>query len=50
MLMIFLLISFAPIGDYVNSKEYRQPEWVTGMEAIKKRLDGNNFYIKDFYF
>merc|ERR1712088_1277982 len=24
--------------DYVNSKEYRKPEWVTRMEEIQKRL------------
>ena len=28
------------IGDYVNSKEYRKPEWVTRMEEIQKRLAG----------
>lgn len=27
-------------GDYVNSKEYRKPEWVTRMEEIQKRLSG----------
>ena len=26
------------LGDYVNSKEYRKPEWVTRMEEIQKRL------------
>jgi len=25
--------------DYVNSKEYRKPEWVTRMEEIQKKLD-----------
>lgn len=25
-------------GDYVNSKEYRKPEWVTRMEEIQQRL------------
>ena len=28
-------------GDYVNSKEYRKPEWVTKMEEIQQRLAGN---------
>ena len=30
-------------GDYVNSKEYRKPEWVTRMEEIQKRLAGNKY-------
>merc|ERR1712172_280839 len=25
--------------DYINSKEYRKPEWVTHMEEIQKRLN-----------
>jgi len=25
--------------DYINSKEYRKPEWVTQMEEIQKRLN-----------
>ena len=29
---------FNKIGDYINSKEYRKPEWVTRMEEIQKRL------------
>ena len=29
------------LGDYMNSKEYRKPEWVTRMEEIQKRLAGN---------
>ena len=28
------------IGDYMNSKEYRKPEWVSRMEEIQKRLSG----------
>lgn len=33
------------LGDYMNSKEYRKPEWVTRMEEIQKRLAGNtSFY------
>ena len=31
------------IGDYMNSKEYRKPEWVTHMEEIQKRLNGEFF-------
>ena len=50
--LIRLVISFSPTilmiikfndtisGDYVNSKEYRKPEWVTRMEEIQKRLAG----------
>ena len=30
------------LGDYMNSKEYRKPEWVTRMEEIQKRLSGKN--------
>ena len=37
-------ILFEPnIGDYINSKEYRKPEWVTHMEEIQKRLNGEFF-------
>ena len=32
-------------GDYVNSKEYRKPEWVTRMEEIQKRLSGKSSAI-----
>ena len=32
-----------PSGDYVNTKEYRVPEWVTRMEEIQKRLSGKCF-------
>ena len=30
-------------GDFVNSKEYKKPEWVTRMEEIQKRLAGNEY-------
>ena len=33
-------VASSPSGDYVNSKEYRKPEWVTRMEEIQKRLSG----------
>lgn len=33
-------IVFSIPGDYINSKEYRKPEWVTRMEEIQKRLSG----------
>ena len=36
--IIRYLIDF--LGDYMNSKEYRKPEWVTRMEEIQKRLAG----------
>ena len=32
------------LGDYMNSKEYRKPEWVTRMEEIQKRWI---FYLKE---
>lgn len=38
-LLLFNMISMTT-GDYVNSKEYRQPEWITQMEEIQKRLSG----------
>jgi len=31
-------------GDFVNSKEYKKPEWVTRMEEIQKRLAGNEYF------
>ena len=41
-------ILFEPnIGDYINSKEYRKPEWVTHMEEIQKRLNGEFFQNSD---
>ena len=42
--MYTLLSMINPIGDYVNSKEYRKPEWVTRMEEIQKKLDGKPKY------
>jgi hypothetical protein len=30
------------LGDYINSKEYRKPEWLIKMEEIKERLAGEN--------
>lgn len=33
---------FLHLGDYVNSKEYRKPEWITQMEEIQKRLSGKS--------
>jgi len=30
------------LGDYINSKEYRKPEWLIKMEEIKERLAGNH--------
>ena len=30
---------FNEIGDYVNSKEYREPEWIQKMKEIQERLD-----------
>ena len=39
---------YLTLGDYINSKEYRKPEWVTHMEEIQKRLSGE--YICFSYF
>jgi hypothetical protein len=30
------------IGDYINSKEYRKPDWLIKMEEIKERLAGEH--------
>ena len=44
-------ILFEPnLGDYINSKEYRKPEWVTHMEEIQKRLNGELFQNSDNIF
>ena len=32
-------------GDYMNSKEYRKPDWVTKMEEIQKRLSGKISHV-----
>ena len=29
-------------GDYINSKEYRKPDWLIKMEEIKVKLAGND--------
>jgi hypothetical protein len=33
------------LGDYINSKEYRKPDWLIKMEEIKERLAGGQFFI-----
>ena len=43
--MYTLLSMINPLGDYVNSKEYRKPEWVTRMEEIQKKLDGKHLLL-----
>ena len=32
-------------GDYINSKEYRKPDWLIAMEALKEKLAGNSFSL-----
>ena len=44
-----LLCMIHSTGDYVNSKEYRKPEWVTRMEEIQKKLDGKLFLLYVFF-
>ncbi len=36
------------IGDYINSKEYRKPDWLVKMEALKEKLAGKTF-VKKIY-
>ena len=34
-------VNISCTGDYINSKEYRKPDWLIKMEEIKERLAGN---------
>ena len=36
------------IGDFINSDEYRKPEWLIKMEEIKERLAGESSLILFF--
>ena len=46
--LYFFPQSERPLGDYINSKEYRKPEWLTRMEEIQKRLAGKKTNSKYF--
>ena len=37
-------------GDFINSDEYRKPEWLIKMEEIKERLAGNLIHLFSAYF
>ena len=37
------------LGDYINSKEYRKPDWLIKMEALKEKLAGKTF-VKNIFF
>ena len=34
------LIRSEPTGDFINSEEYREPDWLVKMKELKKKLAG----------
>ena len=34
------LIRSEPPGDFINSEEYREPDWLVKMKELKKKLAG----------
>ena len=36
------LIRFEPTGDFINSEEYREPDWLVKMKELKKKLAGKS--------
>ena len=34
------LIRCEPTGDFINSEEYREPDWLVKMKELKKKLAG----------
>ena len=34
------LIQLDPLGDFINSEEYREPDWLVKMKELKKKLAG----------
>ena len=37
------LIRSEPTGDFINSEEYREPDWLVKMKELKKKLAGKFF-------
>ena len=33
---------FEPTGDFINSEEYREPDWLVKMKELKKKLAGKS--------
>ena len=38
--MLKYLIRSEPTGDFLNSEEYREPDWLVKMKELKKKLAG----------